>query len=440
MRNILIVILLIGVFSACDVLDVKPAASVDAADAITDRAGVEQAVNACYDALQFSGYYGRNLVIAADLTTDNADASGTIKEYGELANNNLLADNLVVEGIWNDIYAAINRVNNVLYYLPGVADLSDAEAADVEGQMRFLRALHHFNLLRLFGPVPLKTQPSLDAGASLNAPRTSLETLFDAIVSDLVFAEANITETRPSRASAGAAMALLAKVYLQSGDFDLAQAKASDVISLTSYSLETSFASLFGGGSNTEEIFFVDFNAQDKNRLAEYFLPTTFGGRKEVSPSADLIASFEEGDVRKSITIGNPEGDGYAIKYLDISTGTDKVYVFRLAEMYLLRAEAELLMNGDLDAVQADINRIRLRAGLGNTEADTKEELTLEIEHQRRVEFAFEGHRWFDLIRTGRAIDLIPSLSLECQMLFPIPLSEIQTNESISPGDQNPCY
>jgi hypothetical protein len=125
---------------------------------------------------------------------------------------------------------------------------------------------------------------------------------------------------------------------------------------------------------------------------------------------------------------------------MDISTGTDKVYIFRLAEMYLLRAEAELLMDGDLDEVQADINRIRLRAGLMDTQAQSKEELILEIEHQRRAEFAFEGHRWFDLIRTGRAMELIPTLTQECQMLFPIPLSEIQTNEAISPGDQNPCY
>lgn len=440
MKKIFSLIIAIGLLASCEVLDVKPKASIGTEDAITNRSGVEQALTGCYDAMQYSGYYGRNFIITGDLTTDNAEATGTIKEYGELANNNLLADNVVVEGIWNDIYTAINRVNNVLYYLPDVEDITTAERDNFEGQLRFLRALHHFNLMRLFGEVPLKTTPSLSAGDELNVPRAGMNDIYNSIITDLEFAGNAISAQVAYNATSTAATALLARVYLQKEEWQLAIQKATEVIDNSGLSLETDYADLFIGGDNSEAIFYVNFNEQDKNRLAEYFLPTTFGGRREISPSQDLISAYEAGDDRKASTIGNPDGDAYGMKYMDISTGSDKVYVLRLAEMYLVRAEAIVRSGGNLDDAAADINQVRNRATLGNTAAATADDLLLAIEQERRVEFVFEGHRWFDLTRTGRALDLIPTVTQECQMLFPIPLSEIQTNDAITPADQNPCY
>lgn len=441
MKNLYIIILVFIGFTSCEVMDVEPTQSISTNQAITNKAGVIQALTGSYDALQFNGYYGRNYVIIGDLSSDNGTATGTIKEYKEIANNSLLADNAIVDGIWGDIYIAINRVNNVIYYLPNIKDLSDAERNDYLGQAKFLRALHHFNLLRLYGMVPLKDKPSLSVGAELSTPRFPINELYNFIINDLIFAEANISNTTKTKASKLAATSLLSRVYLYKSDWTNAKAKATEVIGNTSLQLLTTYSSLFGGSAtNNEAIMYVAFDAQDKNRLAEYFLPTSLGGRKEVSPSASFVAAFDTADTRKAVTINGNLPDAYTKKYMDISTGTDKVYILRLAELFLIRAEAECNLNGNVADIQSDINKIRNRAGLTNTTAATIADLKTEIETQLRLEFAFEGHRWFDLVRTNRVMNFKPTVTQACQMLFPIPLREIQTNDKIGPQNQNPCY
>jgi hypothetical protein len=441
MKKLYLIILVFIGFTSCEVMDVEPTQSISTNQAITDKTGVIQALTGCYDALQFNGYYGRNYVIAGDLSSDNGTATGTIKEYKEIANNSLLADNAIVEGIWADIYIAINRVNNVIYYLPNIDDLTVAERNDFLGQAKFLRALHHFNLMRLYGMVPLKDKPSLSVGTELSTPRFPLNELYNFIISDLTFAEANISNTTKTKASKLAATSLLSIVYLYKSEWTNAKAKATEVILNTNLQLSASYSALFGGSAtNTEAIMYVAYDVQDKNRLAEYFLPTLLGGRKEVSPSASLISAFDTADARKAATIAGSLPDAYVKKYLDISTGTDKVYILRLAEMFLIRAEAECNLNGNITDIQADINKIRNRAGLANTNAVSIADLKTEVEIQRRLEFAFEGHRWFDLVRTNRAMNFKPTVTQACQMLFPIPLSEIQTNDKIGPQNQNPCY
>ncbi|MFO7722134.1 MAG: RagB/SusD family nutrient uptake outer membrane protein [Bacteroidales bacterium] len=437
--TILFLILLMSFF-ACDVLDVEPTQSISTENALTTKTGVQQALTGCYDALQYAGYYGRNFILAGEFTSDNGLPTGTIKEYKELANNSLLADNAVIEGIWNEMYTAVNRANHVIWFAPGVKDLTGAELNDILGQARFLRALHHFNLMNLFGPVPMRKEPSLSAGPSLNAGRAPILDLFEFIEEDLLFAETHITNSNKAMATATAAKALLARVYLYREDWIEARNMAEEVINSGGCQLVNPYAILFGAGTNPESIMHIEFDAQDKNRLAEYFLPTSSGGRKEISPSASLIASFEPGDERLGGSIANPAGEAYGVKYTDISTGTDKVYILRLAEMYLIRAEAEARLNGNLTAIRADVDTVRSRAGLGGTSAATHTDLLIAIERERRNEFAFEGHRWPDLVRTKRALDFKSTVTQLCQLLYPIPLSEIQTNEAITPADQNPCY
>ncbi|HPB53829.1 MAG TPA: RagB/SusD family nutrient uptake outer membrane protein, partial [Saprospiraceae bacterium] len=123
----------------------------------------------------------------------------------------------------------------------------------------------------------------------------------------------------------------------------------------------------------------------------------------------------------------------------DLATGSDNVIVLRLAEMYLIRAEANARLNGNINDIRKDLNTIRSRAGLEEAVANSIDELLLAIEAERRVELAFEGHRWFDLVRTDRAIDLLPNVTQKYQYLFPIPQSELLANTN--PGmKQNPGY
>src|SRR5690606_17857870 len=146
------------------------------------------------------------------------------------------------------------------------------------------------------------------------------------------------------------------------------------------------------------------------------------------------------GDTRYAASIAFAGTSAYAIKYDELSLGADNVIVLRLADMYLIRAEAEANKTApSITAIQSDINKIRLRAHLLPNSESSVSQLQRIIEKERRIEFAFEGHRWFDLVRTGRAIAVLPNVNNVNQTLFPIPTDEIQTNKH--PGMiQNPGY
>ncbi|MFO8067549.1 MAG: RagB/SusD family nutrient uptake outer membrane protein [Bacteroidales bacterium] len=425
------------VLTSCDVLDVDPMHSIPEDQAITNRNDVIRAVNGCYDAFQSAGYYGRNFIAVGDLSADPLVWSGTTAGYNQIDNNSILADNVIVEGIWSSIYNALNRVNNVIAKVPFVEELTVDEVDEVLAEMYFLRALCHYDLVRLFGPVPIRIEPVTADEEDLNVPRRSVEAVYEQVFSDLELAEANLTnDIVRGKASKAAAVALKARAslnyyYITNLNSYLVDAVDAATSVIDDFNLETEpdFANLFNGSENSESIFEIEFNEQDRNRMAEYFFPTALSGRHEFAPGEVFYESFEDDDVRKDISIGIEGSDLYAKKYNDIEQGTDNVYVFRLAEMYLIRAEANAIMEVEVDLVQSDINEIRERAGLIPETSINFITLLSEVETQRLKEFAFEGHRWFDLVRTERAIDVLDNVDNVNQTLFPIPLNELLTND-----------
>jgi hypothetical protein len=429
-------VILLTLISCEKILDVQPTYYISAEEAITNRDGAYNALTGVYDGLQQTGLYGRYMVIIPGVAADNLDWKGTTQEYGQFENNTLLADNFIVEGIWSASYRLLNRLNFLLHKLPELDDMTPEEKDDVAAQCYFIRALAHFNLVRLFGAVPIKTQPTLDLSSDLNAGRSSVEAVYQQIEEDLAEAYGKISGNNPGFASNGAVTALQAKVALYKQDYASAKEKASEVIN-SGYQLESTYADLFTQAVGPEAIFTILFNQQDGNRLAEYFSPTSMGGRYEVAPSEDLIASFEEGDARFSASIiGIPP---YCIKYPDLVTMANNVHCIRLAEMFLIRAEAEARLQGSKPAIRNDINILRNRAQLEPIETEDYNELLQAIEQEYRSEFAFEGHRWFELIRTGRAIEVLATVTGENQLLFPIPQVEIQNNTNPDMY-QNPGY
>lgn len=426
-----------AVVSCEKVLEVDPVSYIEEGS-ISSKTDAERLLVGCYDGLQQIGIYGRHMVIIPGLIADNLGWEGTTLEYGQVDNNSILADNALVESIWNAHYETLNRINYLLSKLPDISDLSGAERADFNGQLYFLRALCHFNLVRFFGPIPIKTQPTTDLGSNLNPARNAVDAVYEQIISDLLAAEGNIQNTDPGFATNGAVDALLAKVYLERGQYTEAVNHATSVINNYGYSLEPVFADLFTQQISSEAIFVILFDELDGNRLAEYFYPTSLNGRYEVAPGDGLIGAFGDDDTtRLQASIAGDEP--YCKKYPNLSTMANNVYAIRLAEIYLIRAEAEARKNGSVSAIQFDINRVRNRVGLGDTEAETYDDLLLAILHERRVELAFEGKRWFDLLRYGLAETLIESISSTNQLLLPIPLSELQANTN--PGMyQNPGY
>lgn len=441
----LIYILIVPVLTALSctkLLDVQPAQSISAEQAITDREGIEKAVTGAYYSLHDVGNYGRNRILIDDLAADNLDWSGTTREYQQVDDNLIAADNAIMEGMWASNYDCINRANNVLDRI-GDIEMPEADRNLFTGDALFLRALSHFNLLNYFGAIPLKTRPTTDL-SNIDQARNSIAEVYTQIVQDLLQAETLLPETRTAGwASSYSATALLARVYLSqfhaTGDPAAAEAaieKAGKVIDSGRYSLAETYEELFAGNT-TEPIFEVIFNAQNFNRQAQYFFPVSLTGRGEVSPNAAFVTEFQAlGDDRFASSVAfDASNKPYGYKYRDILSGTDRVIVLRLAEMYLIRAEALAYTSGDITLIKSDLLAVRSRAGLGPVAPTNVEELKLAIENERRYEFAFEGHRWSDLVRTKRATAV---LGIDEKFtLFPIPLSEVQTNKLM---EQNPGY
>jgi len=435
--HISILILIMVAISSCEVLDVEPSQSIPADEAIKTKTDLDRAITGCYDAMQQVSVT-RTLLIVGGLSADNLVWTGTTQDYGQIDNNAITADNVVCEGIWNSIYDGINRVNNVLFAITGVPGLTEEEITNYTGQLVFLRALLHFYGVRTYGGIPIKTEPSLNT-ENLNIARNTVDEVYGQIIDDLLKAEQYLGEGSSSGfASKGAASALLARIYLYREDWDKAKLKATEVIDNFGYAIDPDYANLFSGSGSDEIIFEILFNSQDRNRIAEYFFSRTVnGGRKEVSPDTAFVNTYEAGDLRKDASIAEASDGPYVIKYSDISGGTDHVIALRLAEMYLIRAEANAKGGGTVAEVRADLKVIRERAGLNNVSAYTINQLIQAIANERRFELAFEGHRWFDLVRTGQAVEMIPTVTSVNQTLFPIPQVEMLSNTKMT---QNPGY
>jgi starch-binding outer membrane protein, SusD/RagB family len=435
--SILSIILLLG---SCEVLDVQPYHSIPAELAITNAEQVESAVMGCYDALQSSGYYGLNFVIFGDLSADNLTHVGITVTWAEFDNNNILADNGLVEGTWASIYTVLNRVNNVIDKIPSIDNnnMSDTEKNLALGELRFLRALAHYDLLRLFGPIPIRDKTVNNDEVSLNPPRNTKEEVLLAIHDDLQFAVDNLSPVIVrGRASKPAAQALKARVALHQYYITLNTSYLNEaidhstaVINNPALDLEPDYARLYSLEPTIESIFEVAYNDQDRNLTARYFAHTSLAGRYEFAPTSFYLNSFDDADKRKDISVAMAGSAPYVIKSNDISSGTDPVYVFRLAEMYMIRAEAAALLQLETNGILHDINKIRERAGLEPANITSYAGLLLEIESQRQKEFAFEGHRWFDLVRTGRAMIVLDNVTNINQTLYPIPQAEIIANDN----------
>ncbi|MFN3555015.1 MAG: RagB/SusD family nutrient uptake outer membrane protein [Bacteroidales bacterium] len=436
-----ILTLAVVALSACDVLDVQPYHSIPSSEAITNAAQVESAIIGCYDALQSGGYYGLNYIIWGDLPADNLSHSGITITWADISNNTILADNGLVESTWAAIYGALSRINNALDQIPAIdtTNMPEPKKYAAMAELRFLRALAHYDLMRLFGPVPIRDKPVSNDEQSLNPPRRSIADVLELVNSDLDFAIEHLAPTlKRGRAAQPAAQALKARValhqyYLTQNTQLLEQAitLATAVINHPALEIEPDYATLFNGNPNKESIFEISYNEQDRNLTARYFAHTSIaGGRYEFKPTDIYLNAFHNDDLRKDISVKFAGTAPYAVKFNDVSSGTDPVYVLRLAEMYLIRAEAGVLLQNSTQSILADINVIRQRAGLQPANISSYTGLSLEIEAQRQKEFAFEGHRWFDLIRTGRALDVLENVTSINQTLFPIPQAELIANDN----------
>lgn len=425
--------------AGCDSsLDTNPTASIDAGTALNNARGIELGLTGSYRGLQRSGLYSQELMVFADLYADNLDFTGTFTSHQEVSLRNITASNSAMLDVWTQAYAAVNRVNNVLAAIPKASDMSEAQRGQARGEALFLRGLLYSNLARYFGGVPLVTEPATGVGEQSLVARASLPETYAFVEKDLEEAASLLSPARANgRATRGAANALLARVYLDDGKYTQARDKATIVIGSGVYKLTPTYRELFTTKNSSESIMELQYSVNNQNSQAFWFFPQALGGRYGYAPSGSLNSAFEAGDTRKAGTIGTSGASRYGNKYFRIANGDDDVFVIRLAEMYLARAEANAQLGADPAVVRADIDAIRNRAGLANLPATvtSKQALLDAVLQERRVEFAMEGHRFFDLRRLGRAQQVLGIT--ENRLFFPLPQSELDVNKNLT---QNPGY
>lgn len=440
---------------------------------------IEIAVNGIYDALQSGGTYGNTAAIAtggtggywmltemrSDNTDQGDDISGLAAQVAVLNQFAEDASNEYVLGAWVGSYLGIARANVVLSNI-GDVDMNQELKDQYTGEALFLRSLFYYNMALLFGniPMPLTATVSIDE----KVPQVSATTVFSQITGDLVDAVSKLTAITTAasggRATKGAAQTLLAKVYLQTGNKASAATVLNSIISSGVYQLLSSYGDIWGpsNANNAESIFEVQFQSGgfgEGSGYANSFSPSSdlvgggpTGGRNR--PTTDMLATYESGDLRFAASmdtmyaIWNADSARYDTtevlyikKYLSMPFGDydadDNFIVFRYADVLLMLAEA----NGSY----SPINQVRSRTGLADV-ANYSElgysSFDAFLLHERRVELAFENHRWYDLLRSGTALDVMGAhITIEGytpptadQMLFPIPQREVDLGLTQNPG------
>ena len=372
-----------------------------------------------------------------------------------------------VEGYWTGQWQAVSRSNQVITRVPEI-NMDATMKGRLIAEAKFLRAYFYFNLVRIYGGVPIFD----GLQENYNKPRNTQDEVYNFIISDLLSASQALPDKYGAsdlgRATKGAALGLLSKVYLYKKDWQKAYDTSNQVMAM-GYSLDPDFNHLFRvkGEFGPESVFEVDCSCSAQYGGSQY--AEVQGVRNQFgwgffTPSQALEDAFEPGDIRKQFTIlregqTTPEGD--LIKKgdpLSVDTYNYKAYVpkadqnatcgqgsvqnirvLRFAEILLINAEAANEL-GNTGAAQASLNKVRNRAKLGDTTASSQAGLRTAIWHERRVELAMEGDRFVDLVRTGQAATVLASYGFKAgkNELFPIPFNAITQSQNVL--TQNPGY
>jgi hypothetical protein len=373
--------------------------------------------------------------------------STTSNNEDQFSSNALISSNQLINvNIWKAGYTYIYQCNICIEGLQKSTGVTTEIKKRLAGEVLFVRALCYYYLVNLYGAVPLALSTNADVNTLL--ARTPEVQVYKQIEADLLAAFDALAGDRPNTTPTHyAAQALLARVYLHLQNWSKAEEMASAVINSGQFMLPGDLSTVFRYDS--KEIIFQWFPVVEKMNAAEGFIFIQFnpGVRPSYTLTKGLLAAFEAGDLRKQhwVKLSSAQVYNYPFKYTIYQSSpppTEYNVVLRLAEQYLIRAEALARQNRIAEAV-ADINTIRSRAQLpGISIAISTDQCFQAIEQERRVElFAEWGHRWFDLKRTNRAEAVLSVAKGNSwhsnDQLYPIPFSELETAPNLK---QNPGY
>ncbi len=468
-----------------DFVDRSPEYSIDSENYFNSKDDYNKALVAAYDLLQ-SSYLN---VLLGEIASDNTLAGGEsptdVIGFQQVDDMIHTPVNSNLRDLWNWMFAGVQRANYILEF----KDKTDFSGKNqIIAEARFLRAYYQFELVKWFGGIPLKGDARFKIGDEKTIKRATIQEVYASIEADLIYASANleVVPSQKGRATKGAALALLGKAYLYQNKFTQAATTLESVITSNTYSLVTDYNSIFeeAGENNAESVFEVQYTDIEGAgfpclQCSEGNVAVGFSGIRNYSgtifssgfsfnvPTKEAADAFEIGDRRKDVAIldieawaastsatfgkGNEHTGYFNRKYLprkrsanaagDLNlTNPNNYRAIRYADVLLMAAEA--YSRGGIDDTKARLylNQVRRRA-FGDTNHDITASgaaLTDFVLAERRVELLGEGHRFFDLVRTGKAAGKIPGFTAGKNELFPLPIEEIQFSNGN--WQQNPGY
>ncbi|MBP3943823.1 RagB/SusD family nutrient uptake outer membrane protein [Sphingobacteriaceae bacterium WQ 2009] len=433
--------------SSCEKqLTLNPTGAISDGVSIVDASTARAAIIGAYSGLQ--DVYAHHYPTLGTMPADLVEFNGSLTEYLQLDQNSIPTDNVKTVSAYKALYKTINIANSVIAKIATVSDaaLSTTERNTILGEAHFLRGLAYFDLGRGWGGVQLQLKPTENFDAIKGIKRSSLAETYAQVHKDLLEAERLLPEDNSTRnrAQKSVVRALKSRLFLYQENWAEAENYATQVINNTKYSLVESYSSFFAAPFlTTESVFELTFASNDRNTYWVYWYPSSLGGQWNIKPTNKVVTALldpAQGGDRKALIkqLGN---EYYGVLYNSISSSTDPAYLIRIAELYLIRAEARA-QQGKLAAAAEDLNKIRNRSKvasytLSSKAENAKGELLLAIENENALEFPFEAHRWFDLVRTKRA-GAVLGLTNTNYWLFPLPFTDIQSDKD--DVEQNPGY
>lgn len=431
-------------------LDTKPTSSIDTKDALKTSSDVLGALKGTYADLGGAAFYGGDIFVESELLADDGDInwSGTYQDLTQIHNKSIPVTNGFVASTWEQGYRVINEANVIL---DNIGTVVEANRDQAEGEAKFIRAACYFDLVKVFAkawndgdpssnpgvPLILKsTDPTQDLPASAKVGRAKVSEVYAQVIADLTDAESKLPGTNGFYANQVAAAGMLARVYLQQGDYAKAADAANRAIGYADdngFSLVPSYSNVFPYvdppaplPNTSEDIFAMQVNATSGvNDFQTYYSAL---GRGDIQINDQHLDLYDKDDERLNLFYSSG-GSIYTGKWDNIY---GNVHIIRLAELYLIRAEANFRNHTNIGAKPvSDINIIRERVSLPDYSAA---ELTLDkILLERKLELAFEGFALGDLKRTETNLSNIPWNSPK--LIFPIPKREIQVNSNLTQNE-----
>lgn len=432
-------------------LDKDPLGQITEDEFFNSETNANAAVMGAYRSMMNSFSYGQSTLIVPEFSAVHVRHSAVYPEYETFASHEVQAINPWTSNMWQALYATINAANNIIDEVPKMDEsMISAEKKDYFiGEAKFIRALQYFFLVRAFERVPLKLKATKE-GDDLNTPQATKEETYSQIIKDLTESIALLPTENPysgdesrGRASHWGAKALLAKVYLYQASFTNDYKKAADlaneVIQAGGYSLVSDFSTIWTTQNTNESIFELQFDDQATNPLASVANdnPSVLFFAKD----STVLDLYDDADKRKNFTIKKGSNNNYFMgKFPNFSPASQNVSVIRLAELYLIHAEAKARVDNSVSqAAYASLKMVQDRAGITKpiSSYNGLASFITAVQEEKERELMFEGETWFDFVRTKLALKKYKTLTKEEYMVYPIPTAQISLGGGLT---QNPGY